>query len=211
LTDRVAARSNVPDRRILIAEAALELLAREGARGLTHRAVDRELALPDGSTSYYYSTRSALLLAAAERLVVLDMADIAAIPESLDGIASLVESWLSPERRTRSLARVELLLTAARDPAFRFMKEARSQFIERAGRGAPPAAARTAGLTLTALADGLLVHGLVMGALGRKDLRSVLEQLQPPATAIKHTRGTARPVGKTSKASKSRPKRTARK
>jgi DNA-binding transcriptional regulator YbjK len=205
----VAARSNVPDRRILIAEAALELLAREGARGLTHRAVDRELALPDGSTSYYYSTRSALLLAAAERLVVLDMADIGAIPESLDGIASLVERWLSPERRTRSLARVELLLTAARDPAFRFMQEARSHFIERAGQGAPPAVARTAGLTLTALADGLLVHGLVSGALSRKDLRSVLEQLRPPAS--KGTRASARPAGKPTKTSKSKPKRAVRK
>jgi DNA-binding transcriptional regulator YbjK len=211
---RVAARSNVQDRRTLIAEAALELLAREGARGLTHRGVDRELALPDGSTSYYYSTRSALLLAAAERLVVLDMADIDAIPDSLAGVAALVELWLSPAHRTRSLARVELLLTSARDPAFRFMQEARSQFIERAGRGATPAAARIAGLTLTALADGLLMHGLVTGGASRRELRGVLEQLAP---AAKGSASSARVSETKAKAKRPRtlkakkPKRAARK
>ena len=200
--DRVAARTNVQvqaqDRRILIAEAALELLAREGARGLTHRAVDRELELPDGSTSYYYSTRAALLLAAAERLTALDMADVDATPENLDGVAGLVERWLSPAHRTRSVARVELLLTAARDPAFRFMQKARSKFIERAGHGSTSVAARTVGLTVTALADGLLLHGLVTGRLSRRELRTALEQIAPaPATVAaaptRAARATKRP------------------
>ncbi|SDL36900.1 hypothetical protein SAMN05421869_12541 [Nonomuraea jiangxiensis] len=40
---------------------AIRLLAAEGMRGLTHRAVDRAADLPDGSTPYYVRTRQALL------------------------------------------------------------------------------------------------------------------------------------------------------
>lgn len=60
--------STTPDRRILIAEAALDLIAREGLRALTHRAVDRDLDLPAGSSSYYFRSRGALLDAAVRRL-----------------------------------------------------------------------------------------------------------------------------------------------
>ncbi|MDQ0708753.1 AcrR family transcriptional regulator [Arthrobacter woluwensis] len=49
------------DRRDAICEAAVGLLACDGARGLTHQAVDRRLNLPLGSTSYYFRTRHALL------------------------------------------------------------------------------------------------------------------------------------------------------
>ncbi|MFD1211745.1 TetR/AcrR family transcriptional regulator [Arthrobacter sp. GCM10027362] len=59
--DRHAAEST--DRRDLIAEAATELIAQEGLRALTHRAVDLRLDLPLGSTSYYFRTRDELLAA----------------------------------------------------------------------------------------------------------------------------------------------------
>lgn len=51
------------DRRYLIAEAATELIAQEGMRALTHRAVDTRLGLPAGSSSYYFRTRDELLAA----------------------------------------------------------------------------------------------------------------------------------------------------
>ena len=41
-------------RRALIADAAISTLARDGMRGLTHRAVDRAAGLPEGSASYYF-------------------------------------------------------------------------------------------------------------------------------------------------------------
>ena len=164
------------DRRVRIAEAALEVLAREGSRGLTHRAVDRQLALPNGSTSYYYSTRSALLLAAAQRLAALDIADVEASANSIEGVAALLERWLQPAQRTRALARIELLLTAAREPAFSFMRDARAKFIAHAARGRRSAEARAAATALIALADGLLLHGLVTGKLSRSELRRALAQ-----------------------------------
>lgn len=127
--------SSSENRRERIADAALQILATQGARGLTHRAIDRDLELADGSTSYYYRTRATLLLAAAQRLVELDGADVEDLPESSEGTAQLVVRWTSAERRARSLARLELLLTAARDPAFRFMKDARETFVARVARG----------------------------------------------------------------------------
>ena len=116
-------------RRAEIADAAIDTLARDGMRGLTHRAVDRAAGLPEGSASYYFRTRQALLQATVERLAELDSADmpdstgIAALPgHDLDAIAaaaaSLVESWLTTGRE-RQLARYELALEATRRPELR--------------------------------------------------------------------------------------------
>lgn len=41
-------------RRELIAQGAFEVLCDRGSHGVTHRAVDTQLSLPTGSTSYYF-------------------------------------------------------------------------------------------------------------------------------------------------------------
>lgn len=51
----------MPDRRTQIAEAGVRLVASRGVRALTHRAIDDELGLPTGSTSYYARSRRELL------------------------------------------------------------------------------------------------------------------------------------------------------
>ncbi len=174
------------ERRVRIADAALELLASEGARGLTHRAVDARLQLPGGSTSYYFRTRAALLLAAAERLLQLDTADLAQLPAKAANsarAATLVQRWLLPESRTRSIARMELLLAAARDPELEFMARARNGFVDRvvgATRGAEAEEARVAATALIALVDGLTLHGLVTGSLSRSAAQRMLERLRGP-------------------------------
>jgi DNA-binding transcriptional regulator YbjK len=48
-------------RRQALADAAVGVLADEGARGLTHRAVDRRASVPAGTTSNYFRTRDDLL------------------------------------------------------------------------------------------------------------------------------------------------------
>jgi DNA-binding transcriptional regulator YbjK len=178
-SSRKAVAASIPaeDRRTRIGDGALEVLAAEGARGLTHRAVDRRLELPDGSTSYYFRTRAALLRAAAERLIALDAIDIGTISQDLEGGADLVALWLAPERRTRSLARMELLLAAARDPALDFMRQARERFIAgvaRAGAGSTAKESAARAIALVALVDGLILHGLVMGKMSRSDARHAL-------------------------------------
>jgi DNA-binding transcriptional regulator YbjK len=128
-------------RRALIADAAISTLARDGMRGLTHRAVDRTAGLPEGSASYYFRTRQALLQATVERLAELTSADMlastamvnsaavadgAAVPlppgQELSAFgalaAALVGSWLTAGRE-RQLARYELSLEATRRPELR--------------------------------------------------------------------------------------------
>jgi hypothetical protein len=60
------------------ADAAIAVLAEHGARGLTHRAVDRAAGLPPGTTSNYARTRGALLRLTLARIAELDAAEGAA-------------------------------------------------------------------------------------------------------------------------------------
>ena len=110
-------------RRTEVADAAITTLAREGARGLTHRAVDRTAGLPEGSTSYYFRTRQALLQAVVERLAERDVAELPALPHGdlgafADATAALIHASLTTGR-DRQLARYELTLEATRRPELR--------------------------------------------------------------------------------------------
>ncbi|WP_217241531.1 TetR/AcrR family transcriptional regulator [Streptomyces sp. AC555_RSS877] len=118
---------STPDRRDLIADAAISTVATAGLRGLTHRAVDAAAGLPAGSTSYYFRTRSALISACYLRLAALSVADAdrwEADHERLDldsaagMLAALLHHWLTAAR-DRQLARFELSLEATRRPELR--------------------------------------------------------------------------------------------
>ncbi|MEU3834524.1 TetR/AcrR family transcriptional regulator [Streptomyces microflavus] len=117
----------LPDRRDLIADAAISTVASAGLRGLTHRAVDTAAGLPAGSTSYYFRTRSALISACYLRLAALSVADVdrwqaehgAPAPDSAaEALAALLHHWLTAAR-DRQLARFELSLEATRRPELR--------------------------------------------------------------------------------------------
>lgn len=60
------ARNN--ERRAAIADAGLDVIGTDGARGLTHRAVDRAAGLPLGTTANYFPTRDALLAGLVDRI-----------------------------------------------------------------------------------------------------------------------------------------------
>ncbi|MEV7893875.1 TetR/AcrR family transcriptional regulator [Streptomyces cyaneofuscatus] len=118
---------SLPDRRDLIADAALSTVASAGLRGLTHRAVDTAAGLPAGSTSYYFRTRSALISACYLRLAELTVADVdrwqaehgGTDPDSAaEALAVLLHYWLTAGR-DRQLARFELSLEATRRPELR--------------------------------------------------------------------------------------------
>ncbi|WP_330334185.1 TetR family transcriptional regulator [Streptomyces sp. NBC_00536] len=170
---------SAPDRRTLIADTAIGLVAAAGLRGLTHRAVDGAAELPAGSTSYYFRTRTALIGACYQRLAELDLGDLdvggapAAAPPDREAaavlLAGLLHQWLTVGR-ARQLARFELSLEAARNPEL-------EPELHRAGQGARGRAAvilaglgadrpeEAAGL-LAAWMDGLLFDRLA-GALAR--------------------------------------------
>ncbi|MFD8981694.1 TetR/AcrR family transcriptional regulator [Streptomyces sp. NPDC059564] len=169
--------STAPDRRTLIADTAIDLVAAVGLRGLTHRAVDSAAALPAGSTSYYFRTRTALIGACYRRLAELDLADLdgdAPAPASdrdaaAGALGALLHRWLTAGR-TRQLARFELSLEAARNTEL----EAE---LHQAGLGARARAAailsalgaerpQESAELLAAWTDGLLYDRLA-GALAR--------------------------------------------
>jgi AcrR family transcriptional regulator len=108
-----------------LCDAAVQLLADDGARGVSHRKVDQAAQVPDGTTSVYFRTRSALLQAVAERVTELDLVDLAAAGESFghresattpSRLAQYVFSATAEPVRSRTKARYELALVARRDP-----------------------------------------------------------------------------------------------
>src|SRR5262245_63389327 len=167
-------------------------------RGFTHRAVDRTAGLAEGSTSYYFRTREALMFAALKRMaeldtVALDVGDVEELDADLETLAALTTkillSWLT-EGRERLLARFELTLESTRRPAlrarmmtygasFRVMTEQRI-----AAAGASEAKRRAK--TLVAHIDGLLLHQLTRvgaGELDEAELRSACRDLLVMALA----------------------------
>jgi DNA-binding transcriptional regulator YbjK len=65
---------------------------------MTHRRVDRHAGLPDGTTSFYYQTRSALLRGAIDRVIELDVADFTdALDASGDGEVDSLLSQLAEQ------------------------------------------------------------------------------------------------------------------
>ncbi|NMO04503.1 TetR family transcriptional regulator [Gordonia sp. TBRC 11910] len=109
------------DRRTSIVDAAIHLLAQPPSRGLTHRAVDRFLELPAGSTANYFSTRASLLHACGERIVALDLREVAALPDFRPQMtteqagrlaAAWLTAWATGAARDRQRARYALLLEA---------------------------------------------------------------------------------------------------
>jgi DNA-binding transcriptional regulator YbjK len=117
------------DRISAIGDAAIEVIAAEGMRGLTHRAVDRAAGLPAGSTSYYARTRSALLELAMDRMVELDQTEIEPDAKNLaDVLAATVHAAITAGR-ARMLARYEFALEATRRPELRAAYDAGGRTI----------------------------------------------------------------------------------
>ena len=110
-------------RRELLA-AARTVTAREGLRGLTHRAVDREAALALGTCSAYLRTSRALRTALAQDVVAELSADVEEVAARLGATTpgraeavrltrELFQRWL--RERTTYLVAAELSLAAVRD------------------------------------------------------------------------------------------------
>jgi len=201
-------------RRAEIADAAISTLARDGMRGLTHRAVDRAAGLPEGSASYYFRTRQALLQATVERLAELDSTDMppgtdmpprADMPPStglpaspgqdLDAFAAaaarIVESWLTSGRE-RQLARYELALEATRRPELRQVLVASGATIRAmvasqfAAAGVRQPGERAA--DFVAFLDGLLfdqIAGAGARELTSADLRAAIRALLAAVTGCR--------------------------
>ncbi|ROR73936.1 TetR/AcrR family transcriptional regulator [Bogoriella caseilytica] len=56
------------ERRLILADAGVRVLAERGARGLTHRAVDAAAGTPRGTASNYFPSRDDLISALVDRI-----------------------------------------------------------------------------------------------------------------------------------------------
>ncbi|TRW87993.1 TetR/AcrR family transcriptional regulator [Mycolicibacterium sp. 018/SC-01/001] len=101
------------------------MLAEEGPRGLSHLKVDRHAGLPDGSTSFYYRTRAALLHGVADQLVRYDAEAFTEIFKDVPNSSARVIARMlagqilaigSEPQLSRTRARLELTMSARRDP-----------------------------------------------------------------------------------------------
>jgi DNA-binding transcriptional regulator YbjK len=123
------------ERRRALCNAAIQVLADHGSRGLTHAQVDRRAGMPDGTTSYYYRTREALLRGVGKRVAEIDVANLQSVsdePANPDApfahLARLTLMQATGDGLALNRARHELLLRAARDPD---LADASSEFVAR--------------------------------------------------------------------------------
>nr|WP_042197257.1 TetR/AcrR family transcriptional regulator [Kibdelosporangium sp. MJ126-NF4]CEL22845.1 Transcriptional regulator, TetR family [Kibdelosporangium sp. MJ126-NF4]CTQ89985.1 Transcriptional regulator, TetR family [Kibdelosporangium sp. MJ126-NF4] len=112
-------------RRDALADAAIAIVAKEGAHGLSHRSVDETAAVPKGTTSNYFRSRDALLEATVRRIVQLHFEWIAELRAERDGeldrtalmeiLAQVLDEAVTVHK-DRYLAMMELLLEGTRRP-----------------------------------------------------------------------------------------------
>jgi AcrR family transcriptional regulator len=116
-----------PGRRAALIDAAIEVLAREGARGLTFRAVDACAEVPTGTTSNYFASRDDVLAQAGRRVherLMPDpdvLADLMRAPRDLALETALMYDLMDRvlADRTGYLALLELRLECTRRPRMR--------------------------------------------------------------------------------------------
>ncbi len=70
-------------RRTALLDAAIDVLAEEGARGLTYRAIDAKAGVPTGTASNYFASREDLMSEVMTRVFARLMPSEASVAESL--------------------------------------------------------------------------------------------------------------------------------
>ncbi|MDJ1138100.1 TetR/AcrR family transcriptional regulator [Streptomyces iconiensis] len=123
-----------PQRRIALLDAAIEVLAREGSRGLTLRAVDKEAGVPTGTASNYFAHRGDMLTQVMRRTRERLMPDETALAETMKAertqelVVTLMGQLVERLRTNRSchLAMLELRLESTRRPE---LNEELSRFL----------------------------------------------------------------------------------
>ncbi|MFJ9747243.1 TetR/AcrR family transcriptional regulator [Streptomyces chartreusis] len=129
-----------PERRAALVDAGVEVLARQGARGLTFRAVDAEAGVPVGTASNYFTGRDDLLRQIDTRLHVRlapdpdVIAGLLARPKDRSLVTAFMHDLMARATRDRTgyLALLEMRLEASRHPELRssFTKSVRGDLDE---------------------------------------------------------------------------------
>ncbi|GAA2382404.1 hypothetical protein Cme02nite_53580 [Catellatospora methionotrophica] len=178
------------DRKEQVLDAAIAVLGTKGLRALTHRAVDAQAGLPEGSTSNGFRTRETLIGGILDRLVDLETALWQRLagqrpPHSLEEFAQLIAAMVGEvtgSARALTLARHAIFHEAAFQPELqRKIRIARQRL---AGWGEPwlaqfgSTAPQADFLTMLALLDGLVAIQLACPEPGFDPTPSILTALR---------------------------------
>jgi TetR/AcrR family transcriptional regulator, regulator of biofilm formation and stress response len=178
-------------RRRRILEAAAEIVGREGIGAVTHRAVAAEAEVPLAATTYYFSSKEALLEQALTLSMQIDLDELDVLartmmetPASLETFARSIAAFLAGQlrqRRTTVIAQYELTLEAARRTALQSAARASAEayfnvfkvMLEKLGAVSPADDAR---LVVCAL-DGIVLDQLAVPR-SHADLDELTGQVQ---------------------------------
>jgi AcrR family transcriptional regulator len=166
--------------RTRILDSALELLGHGGTGNLTVRAVEDAAALPHGSVRHHFGSRNGLVRALFDHLGERDLPITVSDRDSpTTAVAAALRHWLG-SGRTITLARYELYLMAARDPALRPpLVRARERFVALAARRV---GTETAPAVVAAL-DGLVLDALVRGEHDPAALGAAVASITSPSSS----------------------------
>ncbi|MFF7179282.1 TetR family transcriptional regulator [Streptomyces sp. NPDC008121] len=193
-----------PERRTALLDAAIEVLADEGARGLTFRAVDARAGVPTGTSSNYFTDRDQLLSQVGERIFVRLTPDAASVdtalrPEPSRELVAELMRWTARRmvaERTCYLGLFELRLEATRRPELRdrLTTVLRADLDENTRlhlAAGMPGDAETVRLLYLALTGLFLDHLTVPGLHAERELDELIDTVvtrivptdRPPLTA----------------------------
>ncbi|MEU0669659.1 TetR family transcriptional regulator [Streptomyces lavendulocolor] len=187
-----------PERRTALLDAAIDVLAAEGARGLTFRAVDARAGVPAGTSSNYFADRDDLLTQAGSRIHARlvpapETVDAAMRPEPNRALVTELMKWLVRRitaERTGYLALLELRLEATRRPALQaeLTRVVRAELDENVRfhlASGLPGDADTVLVLYLAMTGVLLEHFTLPGVLSEEELdrivRTVVDAIVPAA------------------------------
>lgn len=160
--------------RARLIQAAVEQLAEEGMRGLTHRRVEVRAGVSQGTAKYHFGSLEGLVEAVLRLMVVVEMDAVMDVPEEV--VAEAMSTGTVPpamwqaaqesmqlvfSRPDLLLARYELVLHVARHPELReILREARDEFVHRTAAALPSACPGAGARMVIAMVDGLALHQL---------------------------------------------------
>jgi DNA-binding transcriptional regulator YbjK len=187
-----------PERRTALLDAAIDVLAAEGARGLTFRAVDARAGVPAGTSSNYFADRDDLLTQAGSRIHARlvpapETVDAAMRPEPNRELVTELMKWLVRRitaERTGYLALLELRLEATRRPALQaeLTRVVRAELDENVRfhlASGLPGDADTVLVLYLAMTGVLLEHFTLPGVLSEEELdrivKTVVDGIVPAA------------------------------
>jgi DNA-binding transcriptional regulator YbjK len=169
-------------RRELLLDAAMEVIAADGAGAVTHRAVAARAGVPPAAPGYYFGGVDDILVAALTRAgrryeqAVDDAAETVRDGGELVGaLVAAVQGWDVRPGDTAMAAEYELYLMAARRPELTPVALGWADRLAEllVAAGAPPAQARA----VVALVEGVLLQSLLGRTMPADELAAAVRRL----------------------------------